>query len=104
MAIYDANTGQLIESPDFSAGYLVDGTIIIGYITEVFPNTVTDARPDGIKHRVPVTELCQWYFLNPEEPETPATDTFEGRLAAVEEGVAEAKEGLTAAKIMLGVE
>ena len=104
MAIYNALTKEPIEFPDLSAGYLVDGTIITGYTTEVFQNTITEARPNGIKHRVPVYEDCQWYYLNPEEPEEPVTDTFEERLVAVEEGVAEAKEGLTAAKIVLGVE
>ena len=104
MAIYDAIKKQPIESPDLSAGYLVDGTIITGYTTEVMPGTITDSRPNGIRRRVPVTEPCQWYYPSPETPEEPVTDTFEQRLAAVEEGVAEAKEDLTAAKIMLGVE
>lgn len=104
MQIYDAITREPIESPDLSAGYLVDGTIITGYTTEVFPDTITESRPDGIKHRVPVYEECKWYYTNPEAPEEPVTDTFEERLSAVEKGVEDAKEGLTAAKIMLGVE
>lgn len=105
MAIYNATTREPIESPDMSAGYLIDGTIITGYTTEVMPGTVTHSRPGGIKHRVPVTEPCQWYFLNPKEPEEqPGTGIFEERLSAVEKGVEDAKEGLTAAKIMLGVE
>lgn len=105
MAIYDAITGQPIESPDLSAGYLVDGTLITGYSTEVFLDTITAARPNGIKHRVPVVKECQWYYPNPEEPEEqPGTGNFEERLSAVEKSVEDAKEGLTAAKIMLGVE
>lgn len=105
MAVYDAITRELIEAPDLEKGYLVDGTIITGYTTEVIENTVTKDRPEGIRHRVPVMEPCQWYFLNPEEPEEqPDTGNFEERLAAVEKGVEDAKEGLTAAKIMLGVE
>ena len=70
MAIYDAITQQPIESPDLSAGYLVDGTIITGYTTEVMPGTITDSRPNGIRRRVPVTEPCQWYYLNEAEQET----------------------------------
>ena len=105
MAIYDAMTREPIESPDLEKGYLVDGTIITGYTTEVMPGTVTESRPNGIKHRVLVTEPCQWYYPNPEEPEEqPATGNFEERLSAVEKDVEDAKEGLTAAKIMLGVE
>lgn len=106
MEVYDAITKQPIESPDLSAGYLVDGTIVTGYTTEVMDNTVTDSRPNGIKHRVPVVEECQWYYPNPDPvPEDqPETDSFEERLSAVETGLVEAKEGLTAAKIMLGVE
>lgn len=69
MAIYDAITNEPIESPDLSKGYLVDGAIVTGYTTEVFPDTITAARPDGIKHRVPITEECQFYYPNPEESE-----------------------------------
>lgn len=92
--IYDAITREYIESPDLEKGYLVDGAIIIGYTTEVFPDTVTEARPDGIKHRVPVTEPCQWYYRNPEEPETPVdlsvssdSATWEELAKAYNEGV-----------------
>ena len=70
MAIYNATTREPIESPDMSAGYLIDGTIITGYTTEVMPGTVTHSRPGGIKHRVPVTEPCQWYYPNEAEQET----------------------------------
>lgn len=69
MAIYDIITNEPIESPDLSKGYLVDGAIVTGYATEVFPDTIAAARPDGIKHRVPIIEECQFYYPNPEEPE-----------------------------------
>lgn len=97
MAIYNALTREPIESPDLSAGYLVDGTIITGYTTEVFPNTITAARPNGIKHRVPVYKECQWYYPNPEEPETPVEPggsadaaTWDELAAAYNEGVMQA--------------
>ena len=73
MTIYNSATWEPIASPDLSAGYLVDGTIITGYTTEVMDNTVTAARPNGIKHRVPVTESCQWYYPNP-NPEEKTVD------------------------------
>lgn len=92
--IYDVITRERIESPDLEKGYLVDGTIVTGYTTEVFPDTVTEARPDGIKHCVPVTEPCQWYYHNPEEPETPVdpggssdSATWEELAKAYNEGV-----------------
>lgn len=99
MAIYNALTKEPIEFPDLSAGYLVDGTIITGYTTEVFPNTITEARPNGIKHRVPVYEDCQWYYLNPEEPEEPETPVEPGESADAatwDELAAAYKEGVTA--------
>lgn len=91
MAIYDANTRQPIESPDLSSGYLVDGTIITGYTTEIFQNTVTESRPNGIKHRVPVYEECQWYYPNQEEAVEPGgianAATWDELAAAYKEGV-----------------
>lgn len=65
--IYDATTRQPIESPDLEKGYLVDGTIITGYATEVFSDTVTAARPEGISRLVSVAEPCQWYYLYPDK-------------------------------------
>lgn len=78
MAIYDVITNEPIDPPDLSEGYLVDGTIITGYTTEVMPGTVTDSRPNGIRRRVPVTEPCQWYYPNPETPEEPETHVDPG--------------------------
>lgn len=92
MAIYDANTRKPIESPDLSAGYLVDGTIVTGYKTEIFPNTVTDARPNGIKHRVPVVEECQWYYPNSDS--VPEEKTIDQKISdAVTAAVALAQGG-----------
>lgn len=69
MQIYDFFTGEPVESPDLEKGYLVLGTIVTGYTTETFPETITGDRPNGIKHRVPIIEECQFYYPNPEEPE-----------------------------------
>ena len=96
MAIYDAITREPVEFPDLEKGYLVDGTIITGYTTEVFPNTVADARPGGIKHRVPVVEKCQWYYPNPEEPETPVEPGESANAATWNELASAYKEGVTA--------
>lgn len=96
MAIYDAITREPIESPDLSTGYLVDGTIVTGYITEVMPGTITESRPNGIKHRVPVTEPCQWYYPNPEEPETPVEPGESADAATWDELAAAYKEGVAA--------
>lgn len=62
MAIYDANTRQPIESPDLSAGYLVDGTIVTGYENKVFESSITEERPNGIRKKVPIEEKCQFYY------------------------------------------
>lgn len=90
--IYDAITREPIESPDLSAGYLVNGTIITGYTTEVFPNSVTEARPGGIKHRVPVYEECQWYYPTPDP--VPEEKTIDQKISdAVTAAVALAQGG-----------
>ena len=85
MAIYDATSSQMIESPDLSTGYLVEGTIITGYRKEVFTDTVTENRPNGIRKRVPVTEPCQYYHKYTEEElaaQHPPDETDESDLAA----------------------
>lgn len=96
MKIYNAVTREPIESPDLSAGYLVDGTIITGYTTEVMPRTITNSRPGGIKHRVPVTEPCQWYYPNPPEMGTGQPEkTVDQKISdAVTAAVALAQGGL----------
>lgn len=95
MAIYDASTRKPIESPDLSSGYLVEGIIVTGYTTEVFPNTITEARPNGIKHRVPVVEECQWFYPN-QVPETPVEPGGSANAATWDELAAAYKEGVTA--------
>ena len=96
MAIYDAITREPVEFPDLEKGYLVDGTIITGYTTEVSPNTITDTRPNGIKNRVPVHEECQWYYPKPEEPETPVKPGGSADAATWDELASAYKEGVTA--------
>lgn len=105
MKIYDEITRGEITSPDLSAGYTYDGVIVTGrteeYI-EVMEGTVTEERPDGLRHLVPaqdITEPCQWYHTYTEEElaQQEEADTLEERLAALE-------EQLAAAKILLGVE
>ena len=92
MVIYDAITRQPIESPDLEKGYLVAGTIVTGYTTEVFPYTVTDVRPNGIKHRVPVYEECQWYYPNSDS--VPEEKTIDQKISdAVTAAVALAQGG-----------
>lgn len=92
MAIYDAITREPVEFPDLKKGYLVDGTIITGYTTEVFPNTITEARPNGIKHRVPVYEECQWYYPNSDS--VPEEKTIDQKISdAVTAAVALAQGG-----------
>lgn len=96
MAIYDAITREPVEFPDLKKGYLVDGTIVTGYTTEVFQDTVTEDRPEGIRHRIPVVEECQWYYPNPEEPETPVEPGESTDAATWDELAAAYKEGVTA--------
>lgn len=105
MKIYDEITREEITNPDLSAGYVYDGVIVTGRTEErieVMDGTVTEARPEGLRHRIPaqdITEPCQWYHKYTEEElaqQKPSSDT-EKRLAALE-------EELAAAKILLGVE
>ena len=109
MTVYDEITREQIENPDLEAGRLYDGVIVVGHEEErieVMAGTVTDARPDGLRRRIPahdITEPCQWYHAYTAEelaamqqPEEPSADT-EARLAALE-------DELAAAKILLGVE
>lgn len=105
MKIYDETSRDEIFDPDLVKGYLYDGVIVTGRTEErieVMEGTVTEARPEGLKHRVPaqdITEPCQWYHKYTEEEleqQKPSGD-MEKRLAALE-------EELAAAKILLGVE
>lgn len=95
MNIYDAFTHQLLTAPDLSAGYLVEGVIVTGYTNEVMSDTVTEYRPNGIRHRVPVTEPCQWYYPNPSTASEPAEKTIDEKISdAVTVAVALAQGGL----------
>lgn len=102
MKIYDEITGEELISPDLTAGYLYDGTKVVGR-TEEHWEPLGDT--DGLQQLVPaedIVEPCQYYHAYPEaelaarQPEQPSGDT-EARLAALE-------DELAAAKILLGVE
>lgn len=73
MNIYDEKTKQPIESPNLSAGYLYDGTIITGYTEsyyKIIENTITSERPNGLKYLVPskpIYKECQYYHKYTEE-------------------------------------
>lgn len=97
MKIYDETTREEILVPDLSAGYVYDGFIVTGRTEErieVMEGTVTETRPEGLKHRVPaqdITEPCQWYHKYTEEElaaqqNTPLT--WDELAAAYNEGVA----------------
>lgn len=99
MTIYHDFTGEIVESPDLSAGYLYDGFVITGQ------RTVEMGGEGGLRVLEDVTEPCKIYHpYTGGEEQSEVQGVIEQRLSAVEEGVAEAKEGLTAAKILLGVE
>ena len=89
MNVYNANTGELLESPDLEAGYLVEGEKVTGYRMEVLDGTVTEERPEGLRHEVPVTEHCQWYRRNVTESGGQDEDkvTWSELAAAYNEGV-----------------
>lgn len=97
MKIYDEITREEITEPDLSAGYVYDGYIVTGHTEErieVMEGTVTEARPEGLKHRVPaqdITEPCQWYHKYTEEElaaQQNAPLTWDELAAAYNEGVA----------------
>lgn len=67
MNVYDANTGELMESPDMEAGYLVDGEKITGYELQVLEGTVTEERPEGLRQGIPITEPCKYYYIYTDE-------------------------------------
>lgn len=61
MKIYDELTHAELENPDLSAGRLYESVIVTGQSVEVMPGTVTEVRPQGLRHRVAVAEPCQYY-------------------------------------------
>lgn len=97
MKIYDEITGEELESPDLSAGYLYDGTKVVGRTEEHWEPL---ADTDGLQQLVPaedITEPCQYYHaytaaeLAARQPEQSApTDgvaTWDELAAAYTEGV-----------------
>ena len=92
MNVYNANTGELLESPDLEAGYLVEGEKVTGYRMEVLDGTVTEERPEGLRREVPVTETCQWYY--PDRDPAPEEKTIDQKISdAVTAAVALAQGG-----------
>ena len=97
MKIYDETSRDEIFDPDLVKGYLYDGVIVTGRTEErieVMEGTVTEARPEGLKHRVPaqdITEPCQWYhkYTAEELTEQHSTPpTWDELAAAYNEGAA----------------
>lgn len=103
MKTYDEKTGLEIENPDLEKGYAYPGRRKVGTEKKVLEGTVTERRPEGLRHLVDVYEDCHYYHEYTEDelaamqqPEEQRGDT-EARLAALE-------DELAAAKILLGVE
>lgn len=96
MKTYHEKTGELIESPDLSAGYTYPGQRYVGTERVILKGTVELYPPDGLGYDKPVYEDC--LFFHPWEPGTePKPPDVEARLTAVE-------DELQATKILLGVE
>lgn len=103
MKIYDEITKTEVTNPDLEAGYVYPVRRKVGTEERVLERTVTERRPEGLRHLVDVYEDCQYYHEYTEDelaamqqPEEQRGDT-EARLAALE-------DELAAAKILLGVE
>lgn len=73
MTVYDEQTGLPVATPDLSAGYVYDGSMVTGHTeahSVIMEGTVTDVRPAGLRRWVPaqeITEPCQWYHRYTEE-------------------------------------
>lgn len=73
MKIYDEITHEEIQSPDLSAGYVYDGTIVTGTTEaryEVMEGTITEDRPDGLRKYIPsedIVEKCKYFHAYSEE-------------------------------------
>lgn len=103
MKIYDEITREEITSPNLSAGYVYDGTIVTSQAEEryeVMEGTVTEDRPDGLMRFVPaqdITEPCQWYHKYTEEElaaQQEQPTTLDSRVTALESGQADLQEAL----------
>ena len=55
MSIYHEFTGEIVESPDLSAGYLYDGVVVTGQ------KAVTMSGEGGLRMMEDVTEPCKVY-------------------------------------------
>lgn len=96
MNTYNEKTGQLIESPDLSAGYTYPGRRLTGTELQVLPGTVTETRPEGLRREVAVYEDCLYYHeytddelaaMQPPDPEPDNAATWAELAAAYSEGV-----------------
>lgn len=101
MKTYDENTGREVENPDLEAGYVYPGRRKVGTEEKVLEGTVTERRPEGLRHLVDVYEDCQYYheytedelaaMQPPEEPDPPdpadGVATWDELAAAYTEGV-----------------
>lgn len=100
MKTYHEKTGELIESPDLSAGYTYPGQRYVGTERRVLAGTVALYPPDGLRVEVPIYEDC--LFFHPWEPgEKPGADP---QPSDVETRLATLEDQLAATKILLGVE
>ena len=61
MKTYDEQTLVEITDPDLTAGYVYEGVRVTGQTLEVMAGTVTESRPQGLRHLVDVTEPCRYY-------------------------------------------
>lgn len=95
MKTYHEKTGELIESPDLSAGYTYPGQRYVGTERVTLRGTVALYPPGGLWYEKPVYEDC--LFFHPWEPrEKPGTEpnppggtpTWDEMAKAYSEGVA----------------
>ena len=101
MKTYNEKTGLEIENPDLEKGYVYLGRRKVGTEERVLEGTVTERRPEGLRHLVDVYEDCQYYheyteyelaaMQPPEEPDPPdpadGVATWDELAAAYTEGV-----------------
>lgn len=59
--MYDETTKEALTDPDLTQGFLYEGVRVTGQRVEVMAGTVTEARPEGLRRLVKVTEPCQYY-------------------------------------------
>lgn len=109
MKIYDEITKEELKSPDLTVGCLYNGAIVTGRVEErieVIDGTVTEDRPEGLRHLVPaqdIVEPCQWYHAYTKE-ELSANNQGASSDSDLASRISSLEEELKAAKILLGVE